>query len=158
MNVHLKRNNPTTTTTTTGVTSMRNPKKLRRLPHVFSKVLELPIIHPNANVSVQETSDTFYFTTDATSAVKLSGDVRAQAVDIYPGLIKVVVMVYNITGVEYVCDDEFMELVTRRFRLPACTRPDLATATCSGGQLAVNVPKEEDICASATKSLLKESL
>ncbi|GFZ04726.1 hypothetical protein Acr_17g0002980 [Actinidia rufa] len=35
-------------------------KKLRRLPHIFAKVLELPF-HADADVLVQETSDRFRF-------------------------------------------------------------------------------------------------
>ncbi|KAL2510694.1 hypothetical protein Adt_16294 [Abeliophyllum distichum] len=36
-------------------------KKLRRMTHIFAKVLELPF-HSNADVSVEETSDSFKFT------------------------------------------------------------------------------------------------
>ncbi|XP_057963946.1 uncharacterized protein LOC131155055 [Malania oleifera] len=110
-------------------------KKLRRLPHIFARVLELPF-HADADVSVQETSDSFRFVA-ATDAV--GEDVRADMVEIYPGVTKIVIRGANLLDLSL---DE-LELDTWRFRLPASTRPELANAVYREGELVVTVPKGE---------------
>lgn len=109
-------------------------KKLRRLPHIFARVLELPF-HSDADVSVQETPDSFRFAapTDAVGA-----DVRAEAIQIHPGVTKIVVRGTNLLDLSM---DE-LQLDMWRFRLPASTVPELATAVYSDdGELVVTVPK-----------------
>ncbi|KAA8550847.1 hypothetical protein F0562_002531 [Nyssa sinensis] len=75
-------------------------KKLRRLPHIFAKVLELPF-HSDADVLIEETG---------TNILDLSVDE--------------------------------LELDLWRFRLPASTLPELATAVYNDGELVVTVPKD----------------
>ncbi|KAG6645215.1 uncharacterized protein LOC122274454 [Carya illinoinensis] len=116
-------------------------KKLRRLPHVFARVLELPI-HSSADVSVEETSDSFRFTAATpanTDHTTIAGDVRAHTIKIFPGVTKIV-----IRGVGSPFLDE-LKFDLWRFRLPASTRLDMASARySSGGELVVTVPKGLD--------------
>lgn len=125
-----------------------NQKKLRKLPHVFAKVLQLPF-HSNADVSVHETSHTFRFTVKTTQSATHAG-FRAHIVEIYPGVIKIVVQRIDHQGAggDHVSvddddgDDDQLNLDLWRFRLPAWTRPEMASATCNGQELVVTVPKD----------------
>ncbi|KAL1547228.1 hypothetical protein AAHA92_23730 [Salvia divinorum] len=111
-------------------------KKLRRLPHIFAKVLELPF-HSDADVSIEDTPLSIRFTA---ATDDISGDVRAEAVAIYPGVTKIVVRgdgVVDVSGTE-------LELDLWRFRLPPSTRPELVSAAYEDGELVVTVPKGED--------------
>lgn len=108
-------------------------KKLRRLPHIFAKVLELPF-HSDADVSIDETPLSIRFTA---ATDDISGDVSADAVAIYPGVTKIVIRgngVVDLSGTEF-------ELDLWRFRLPASTRPELVSAAYEDGELVVTVPK-----------------
>ncbi|OAY76053.1 hypothetical protein ACMD2_05921 [Ananas comosus] len=111
-------------------------KNLRRLPHIFSKVLELPLA-ADADVAVHEDPEGFRFVV-AAAAVGLDGGVRAHAIRIHPGVIKVVIRP-PAAAAEEVLDD--LELDRWRFRLPPSTRPALAAASYDGGELVVTVPK-----------------
>lgn len=117
-------------------------KKLRKLPHVFGKVLELPF-RSDADVAVEEGPDFFRFAVkikvDRGAAVV--GDVRAHAVEIHPGVIKIVVRNDRKlgAGVELFLDK--LDIDTWRFRLPSTTLPELATAAFADGKLVVTVPK-----------------
>ncbi|KAL3626083.1 hypothetical protein CASFOL_029632 [Castilleja foliolosa] len=109
-------------------------KKLRRLPHVFEKVLELPF-HSNADVSISETPHYLKFAVVIDDDI--GGDVRTDAVEIYPGITKIVVRgddVVDGPGTEF-------ELDLWRFRLPDLVRPELASAAYEFGELVVTVPK-----------------
>ncbi|KAK7391063.1 hypothetical protein VNO78_19384 [Psophocarpus tetragonolobus] len=113
-------------------------KKLRRLPHVFSRVLELPF-RSDADVAVEEAPDCFRFVAETDGI----GDVRAHTVEIHPGVTKIVVR--DGGSVELSLDQ--LELDMWRFRLPESTRPELASAVFVDGELIVTVPKgleEED--------------
>ena len=116
-------------------------KKLRRLPHVFARVLELPI-RSTVDVSVQETSDSLRFivstTTNNNKDKSNMSQVRAHTIKILPGMTKVVIK--GIGG----GDDEDDELDVWRFRLPSYTRPEMTSARFSGGKLVVTVPKGMD--------------
>lgn len=113
-------------------------KKLRRLPHIFAKVLELPF-RSDADVSIEETNDFFRFTVSDTDVAR---DVRADTVEIYPGVTKIVVRSgEEIPGAVSVFDEFEFELDLWRFRLPSSTRPQLAVARYSDGDLVVTVPK-----------------
>ncbi|KAM1195494.1 hypothetical protein ACFX13_022490 [Malus domestica] len=114
-----------------------NHKKLRRLPHVFSRVLELPF-RSDADVLVQENPDCFRFVAEADN---ISDDVRAHTVEIHPGVTKIVVRESG--SVELTLDE--LELDMWRFRLPESTRPELASAVFVGGELIVTVPKAEGL-------------
>ncbi|XP_020205464.1 uncharacterized protein LOC109790675 [Cajanus cajan] len=107
-------------------------KKLRRLPHVFSCVLELPF-RSDADVAVEEAADCFRFVAETDGI----GDVRAHTVEIHPGVTKIVVREGG--SVELSLDQ--LELDMWRFRLPESTRPELASAVFVDGELIVTVPK-----------------
>ncbi|WMV47746.1 hypothetical protein MTR67_041131 [Solanum verrucosum] len=117
-----------------------NPmKKLRKLPHVFGKVLELPF-RSDADVAVEEGPEFFRFVAvmefdDGGSGG--AGGVRVQAVEIHTGITKIVVR--NGAGDGGVAGE--LKVDTWRFRLPATTMPELATAVFVDGELIVTVPK-----------------
>ncbi|KAI3806387.1 hypothetical protein L1987_22290 [Smallanthus sonchifolius] len=116
-----------------------NPqKKLQRLPHVFSQVLELPL-RSQADVFIEDRSDCFRFTANVENNVFAGGQVRAYAVKIHPAVTKVVVRGGNRGEAELLLDK--LEVDVWRFRLPTTTRPELATAAVTGGKLIVTVPK-----------------
>lgn len=114
----------------------RGQKKLRRLPHIFAKVLELPF-HSDADVSVEETAEFFRFTVSDTD---VDPDVRADTVQIHPGVSKIVIRSGSVIDLSMT----ELELDLWRFRLPGSTRPDLATASYEDGNLIVVVPKGDD--------------
>ncbi|CAI9761417.1 unnamed protein product [Fraxinus pennsylvanica] len=114
-------------------------RKLRRLPHIFAKVLELPF-RSDTDVSIDETPDSLRF---IVAAGGITGDVGAHTVEIYPGVTKIVI---RINGVVDLSGNE-LEMDLWRFRLPDSTWPELATAVYHDGELVVTVPKgvaEED--------------
>lgn len=114
--------------------SLLNHKKLRRLPHIFSRVLELPF-RSDADVLVEENPDCFRFIAETDGNI---GDgIRAHAVEIHPGVIKIVVR--ESESLEMALDE--LELDMWRFRLPETTRPELASAAFVDGELIVTVPK-----------------
>ncbi|KAL7585340.1 uncharacterized protein LOC111895498 [Lactuca sativa] len=116
-----------------------NPQKqLRRLPHIFSQVLELPL-RSHADVLIEYRSDCYRFTANIEDNA-FAGQVRAHAVKIHPEVTKVVVRGGNGLGeVELKLDK--LEVDVWRFRLPATTRPELAKAVVVGRELIVRVPK-----------------
>ncbi|KAJ1423820.1 hypothetical protein SESBI_12094 [Sesbania bispinosa] len=107
-------------------------KKLRRLPHVFSRVLELPF-RSDADVAVEEAPDCFRFVAETEGI----GDVRAHTVEIHPGVTKIVVR----DGESVELSLDHLELDMWRFRLPESTVPELASAVFVDGELIVTVPK-----------------
>ncbi|CAA3025359.1 Hypothetical predicted protein [Olea europaea subsp. europaea] len=114
-------------------------RKLRRLPHIFAKVLELPF-RSDANVLIDETPDSLRF---IIAVGGITGDVGAHAVEIYPGVTKIVI---RVDGVVNLSGNE-LEMDLWRFRLPELTLPELASAVYHHGELVVTVPKggaEED--------------
>ncbi|XP_073056953.1 uncharacterized protein [Primulina eburnea] len=119
-------------------------KKLKKLPHVFSKVLELPF-RSDADVVVEEGVDFFRFIVEIeVDGYDVSvGDVRAHAVEIHPGVIKIVVR--NNLGSSRMSDVKLslnkLEVDTWRYRLPPSSLPEMATAMFMDGALTVTVPK-----------------
>uniref|UniRef100_A0ACD5V016 Uncharacterized protein n=1 Tax=Avena sativa TaxID=4498 RepID=A0ACD5V016_AVESA len=113
------------------------PKKLRRLPHIFAKVLELPFA-ADADVAVEEDAAELRFVAAAEGFSP--GGTCAHAVEIHPGVTKVVVRDLS-AGVGSDDGAAAFELDRWRFRLPPCTRPAMATATYAEGELVVTVPK-----------------
>ncbi|XP_057535927.1 uncharacterized protein LOC130813983 [Amaranthus tricolor] len=114
-----------------------NNKKLRRLPHIFSKVLELPL-NSDADVSVQELPDCFKFIAEIEDSEIVNGGVRAHVVKYYPGITKIVIR--RRENLSQPIIDE-LELDVWRFRLPSSARPERATAVYAHGKLVVTVPK-----------------
>lgn len=128
------RNNPTSRNSLEDQSLLNNHKKLRRLPHIFSRVLELPF-RSDADVLVEENPDCFRFIAETDG--NISDGVRAHAVEIHPGVIKIVVRENE--SLEMSMDE--LELDMWRFRLPETTRPELASAAFVDGELIVTVPK-----------------
>ncbi|CAI0466175.1 unnamed protein product [Linum tenue] len=111
-------------------------KRLRRLPHIFNRVLELPF-RSDAEVLVEESTDCFRFVAEADDV----GEVRAHTIEIYPGVTKIVIRPNGYLELPTLDD---LELDMWRFRLPESTRPDLASAVFTDGELIVTVPKAEE--------------
>ncbi|PAN51477.1 hypothetical protein PAHAL_9G597200 [Panicum hallii] len=111
-------------------------KDLRRLPHVYSKVLELPL-PADTDVEVFEGPDAFHF---VAAGARGAGVVQVRTVRIHPGVTKVVVQAGG--GEEAGADD--MEFDRWRSRLPEASRPAMAVAGYVDGQLVVTVPKGRD--------------
>ncbi|KAK2355830.1 heat shock protein [Trifolium repens] len=111
-------------------------KKLRRLPHVFSRVLELPF-RSDADVVVEEAPDCFRFVAETDGI----GEVRTHTVEIHPGVVKIVVR----DGESLKLSLDQLELDMWRFRLPDSTLPELASAVFVDGELIVTVPKGHDL-------------
>ncbi|KAF8088994.1 hypothetical protein N665_0522s0023 [Sinapis alba] len=117
-------------------------KNLRRLPHIFNRVLELPL-RSEADVAVEEKPDCFRFVAE-TDGVRDGGEMTAYMVEIHPGITKIVV---RTNGLSLGLSLDELELDVWRFRLPESTRPELVTVACVDGALIVTVPKmvsEED--------------
>ncbi|KAK8557226.1 hypothetical protein V6N13_013501 [Hibiscus sabdariffa] len=114
-------------------------KKLRRLPHIFSRVLELPF-RSDADVVVEESPDCFKFVAETDGRI---GDVvRAHTVEIHPGVTKIVIRSNSLVDFGLLDD---LELDMWRFRLPETTRPELASAVYEDGELIVTVPKGGEV-------------
>jgi hypothetical protein len=111
-------------------------KNLRRLPHVYSKVLELPL-PADADVAAFEGPGAFYFI----AACGGAGEVRARTVRINPGVVKVVVVQAVTGGGEEGDGGGGMELDRWRSRLPEASCPAMAVAGYVDGHLVVTVPK-----------------
>uniref|UniRef100_A0A0D9VPT2 Uncharacterized protein n=1 Tax=Leersia perrieri TaxID=77586 RepID=A0A0D9VPT2_9ORYZ len=120
---------------TTNAGGCGGKKDLRRLPHVYSKVLELPF-PADTDVAVFEGPDAFHFVV-ATAGNMVAGEVQVRTVRINPGVVKVVVQ----AGAGDVEDDDDMELDKWRSRLPEASCPAMAVAGFVNGQLVVTVPK-----------------
>jgi hypothetical protein len=108
-------------------------KDLRRLPHVYSKVLELPL-PADTDVAVFEGPDAFHF---VAAAARGAGVVRVRTVRIHPGVVKVVVQ----AGEERGDASDDMDVDRWRSRLPEASCPAMAVAGYVDGQLVVSVPK-----------------
>ncbi|XP_039037831.1 uncharacterized protein LOC120175232 [Hibiscus syriacus] len=114
-------------------------KKLRRLPHIFSRVLELPF-RSDADVAVEENPNCFKFVVETDGRI---GDVvRAHTVEIHPGVTKIVIRSDSLVDFGLLDD---LELDMWRFRLPETTRPELASAVYEDGELIVTVPKGGEV-------------
>ncbi|XP_010532557.1 PREDICTED: uncharacterized protein LOC104808553 [Tarenaya hassleriana] len=122
--------------------SIREPvKKLRRLPHIFNRVLELPF-RSDADVVVEEMPDCFRFSAETDGFPAGDGGVRAHMVEIHPGVMKIVVRANGSSSSSLgppLLDE--LELDVWRFRLPETTRPELVMVACEDGELVVTVPK-----------------
>lgn len=116
--------------------------KLRRLPHVFSRVLQLPF-PSNAHVSVEKHPHCFRFVAETCAL-----HVEARTLHISPGLTKILI-VTETDDAHFSFHD--LDLDIWRFRLPESTVPELATAALINGELTVTVPKaEEHACGGGT--------
>lgn len=113
-----------------------SPKKLKRLPHIFCKTLELPFAS-DTPVTVQETQDCYAFLVQQPGLV--AEDVRIEVLEIVPGATKVVMRGAERIRAAVLEDVEMMN--PWRFRLPACTIPEAATSDYQGGILTITIPK-----------------
>lgn len=121
-----------------GIPSL-SQKKLRRLPHVFCRVLELPF-KSEVPVAVEENRECFKFIVSSDEALEFQ-EARPEIIEIAPGVIKVVIREAN-RRPRFSMDEQ--ELDMWRFRLPSSTMPELSTAVYSDGEFVVIVPKEGD--------------
>ncbi|KAJ8558031.1 hypothetical protein K7X08_004797 [Anisodus acutangulus] len=111
--------------------------KLRKLPHVFNNVLELPFRY-DTDVTVEENEGFFRFVAETElEGAGNYGQVRAQAVEIHPGITKIVVTNGD-NEIKLLLEE--LNVDTWRYRLPASTMPELATAVVVDGELIVTVP------------------
>ncbi|MCO5601760.1 hypothetical protein L7F22_055885 [Adiantum nelumboides] len=129
-----------------GVLSPQPLKRLRRLPHIFSRTLELPV-RSDSRVEVQEDSSAFTFKVALPSPLPALDRIRAQIIHIIPGITMVCV-----AGVQLVTAHlEELDIPLWRIRLPESSLPEASTAACDGdGLLVLTVPK-----SSASPSLLQ---
>ncbi|OIV91336.1 hypothetical protein TanjilG_01954 [Lupinus angustifolius] len=148
---NLKRNNQRSQHAVVSSTSNSNSRNLWRLPHVFANMLELPF-HSHADVSIEETPKFLRFVASCNSNINKfnanAGGVRAQVIEIVPGITKIVIEGMNgseVTVAGHHHQQQHLRHVVDiwRFRLPAWTRPEMVTAVCSGGKLVVTVPKSK---------------
>lgn len=84
---------------------------------------------------MEESPDCFRFVAETDRI----NDVRAHAVEIHPGVIKIVIR--SGSHVDFTFPISDLELDMWRFRLPESTRPELASAVYEDGELIVTVPK-----------------
>lgn len=113
-------------------------KRLRRMPHLFCRVLELPV-GAESPVQVEESSSSFTFTVLLPPPLPEQNDVRAQVIHIVPGITKVCVAG---THVATAILDE-LDIPLWRFRLPASSLPEASRAACNGdGLLVLTIPKD----------------
>lgn len=113
-----------------------NNNKLRRLPHVFSRILQLPL-RSDADVSIEEEPTCFRFVAETDSSL---GHVETHTLHIHPGVTKIVVRASH--SLHFSLDDLHPDIW--RFRLPESVVPELATAVFVDGELIVTVPKAFD--------------
>ncbi|KAL3505932.1 hypothetical protein ACH5RR_031314 [Cinchona calisaya] len=113
-------------------------KKLRKLPHVFGKVLELPF-RSDDDVAVEDSHENIRFIAKIeVNNNNVVNDVRARAVEIHPGVTKIVVRKDG-GDLDLLLDK--LNVDTWRFRLPRSAQPGLASAVFVNGELIVTVPK-----------------
>ncbi|XP_004495291.1 uncharacterized protein [Cicer arietinum] len=125
------------------VVSSTPSKKLWRLPHVFAKTLELPF-PSDADVSIEETPQFFRFVASCYKTNVNGGGVRAHAIEILPGITKIVIKRIDGGDVTVVGQKDRRSTYgvdLWRFRLPPWTQPERVTAVCTGWKLVVTVPK-----------------
>ncbi|XP_058773041.1 uncharacterized protein LOC131647146 [Vicia villosa] len=109
--------------------------KLRRLPHVFSRILQLPL-RSDADVAVEESPNCFRFMAETESSL---GHVETHALHIHPGVTRIVVRASQ--SLQFSLDDLHPDIW--RFRLPESVVPELTTAVVVDDVLVVTVPKAE---------------
>ncbi|XP_061359083.1 uncharacterized protein LOC133303219 [Gastrolobium bilobum] len=125
-----------------------NTKKLWRLPHVFAQTLELPL-PSDADVSYEETPQFLRFVASCNQINMFNASasgVRAHAIEILPGITKIVIKRMDGGDVTLACQQLHHRLGVDlwRFRLPSWAQPEMVTAVCSGGKLVVTVPKSRE--------------
>ncbi|KAI5423461.1 uncharacterized protein LOC127076803 [Lathyrus oleraceus] len=117
------------------VLSAFSNNKLRRLPHVFSRILQLPL-RSDADVAVEESPNCFRFMAVTDSSL---GHVETHALHIHPGVTRIVVRASQ--SLHFSLDDLHPDIW--RFRLPESVIPELTTAVVVDGMLVVTVPKAD---------------
>jgi hypothetical protein len=86
-------------------------KKLKRMPHLFDRVLELPF-HADTAVEVRESRNAFTFVVSDIQPGLIAEEVKAELAEIVPGAIKVVVVG---RGERLMSDLESSEVLLGRF-------------------------------------------
>ncbi|KAL4558256.1 hypothetical protein LXL04_036454 [Taraxacum kok-saghyz] len=117
-----------------------NPQKqLRRLPHIFSQILELPL-RSHANVFIEDRSDCFQFTSIIEENTFV-GQLMVHVMKIHPEVTKVVIRGKNGMGREVGLWLDKSDCNVWRYRLPETSQPELTTTVVVGNILTVTVPK-----------------
>ncbi|KAJ7566348.1 hypothetical protein O6H91_02G098100 [Diphasiastrum complanatum] len=109
-------------------------KKLRRMPHVFPRVLELPF-NADAPVEIYENEVSYKFAMLYPGLI--AQNIRTHVIEIVPGAVKLVVE--GIQGLRGTLEQR--EAYSWRFRLPASTIPEASVALYERNILIVIVPK-----------------
>eukprot|EP00252_Welwitschia_mirabilis_P012311 TRINITY_DN2730_c0_g1_i2.p1 TRINITY_DN2730_c0_g1~~TRINITY_DN2730_c0_g1_i2.p1 ORF type:complete len:210 (-),score=35.41 TRINITY_DN2730_c0_g1_i2:320-949(-) len=122
--------------------SVKNKKQLKRLPHVFCRVLELPV-RSDASVTIEEADDCFRFIGNVGCRSK---DFRVEILKIIPGVVKVLVKESAGKGLE------IEDLERWRVRLPSSTLPELSHVEYRDGVVIVRVPKDLQSCELSNES------
>ncbi|KAH7653269.1 hypothetical protein IHE45_19G070400 [Dioscorea alata] len=113
-------------------------KKLRRLPHLFSNTLELPL-RWDTDVVVHSGPMSLRFT----AAMKEAwNEIKAHTIEILPGMTKLVIRDSEGGDLEAGCAD--LEVDRWRCRLLDSARPRLATVRIVDCELIVTVPMGTD--------------
>ncbi|KAH7653270.1 hypothetical protein IHE45_19G070500 [Dioscorea alata] len=113
-------------------------KKLRRLPHLFSNTLELPL-QRDTDVAVLSGPKSLRFTAATKEGWK---EIQAHPIEILPGMTKLVIRDYEGEDPEAGCAD--IEVDRWRCRLPDSARPRFATVRVIDCELIVTVPLGTD--------------
>ncbi|KAI5063702.1 hypothetical protein GOP47_0022249, partial [Adiantum capillus-veneris] len=114
-------------------------KRLRRMPHIFSRMLELPVVADSV-VQVQEDPHALYFKVTLPPPLPAPDCIRAQIIHIVPGVTQV-----SVAGAQLgTAHLEELDVPLWRCRLPPCSIPEASTAACNGdGLLVLTVPKSD---------------
>eukprot|EP00250_Pteridium_aquilinum_P024401 c29029_g1_i1 orf=249-692(+) len=121
-----------------GVLPSQRAKRLRRMPHLFCRVLELPVAN-ESHVQVEESPSSFTFKVALPPPLPDPDDVRAHIIHIVPGVTKVCVA--GAHAATALLDE--LDIPLWRYRLPASSLPEDSTAACDeDGLLVLTVPKD----------------
>jgi hypothetical protein len=119
-------------------------KKLKRMPHLFDRVLELPF-HADTVVEFRESRHSFTFVVRRPGLI--AEEVKAELVEIVPGATKVVIIGGGQDLLSDLESSSSSQLELWRFRLPASTVPEDTVVRYENEVLQVTIPKNPVTCA-----------
>lgn len=113
--------------------------QLRRMPHVFCKLLDLPF-PVETNVVIEERREAYAFMIRQPGLQK--ADIVAETVEIVPGAIKVILRGADRIRAALTKDSSLPATTENwRARLPTCTIPESAKASYAHGIITITIPK-----------------
>ncbi|KAH7297316.1 hypothetical protein KP509_26G065300 [Ceratopteris richardii] len=122
-----------------GALPPRRVKRLRRLPHLFCRQLELPVA-ADSPVQVEESHSSFIFKVTLPPPLPDLDRVSAQVIHIVPGVTTVSVAGVQVATAHF--DENGSPLW--RFRLPDSCIPEASVASCDAdGLLTLTIPKPQ---------------